>query len=96
MGQGLNSDLVCMQTRLYRWTLFIHWDLLKVDLFFLFDVFEQTFGFFCHYYSFVDLSWNVLRLDMFGIRWCMFVDKGQQGTVILFVQSIGFLGWIIK
>ena len=25
----------------------------------------------------------------------MFVDKGQQGSVILFVDSIRFFGWII-
>ena len=38
---------------------------------------------------------EVLRLGMFGMRWCEFVNKGGQGSVILFVESIGFLGGII-
>ena len=53
-------------------------------------------GLFCCYYGFVDPSWNVLHLGVFGLRWCMFVDKGRQGRVILLVQSIGFIGWIVN
>ena len=26
----------------------------------------------------------------------MFVDKGGQGSMILFIESVGFLGWIIQ
>ena len=40
------------------------------------DAFEQTLGLFCHYYGFADISWNVLHLGVFGMKWCMFVDKG--------------------
>ena len=57
--------------------------------------FEQTHGLFCCDYSFVNLSWDVLRLGMFGMRCCVFVNKGGQGGVILFVERIGFLGWIV-
>ena len=32
------------------------------------DAFEQTLGLFCHYYHFVDQSWNVHHLGMFGMR----------------------------
>ena len=69
------------------------------------DAFEQMLGLFCCSYSFTEClvsfaaltaSQNVLHLGVFGMRWCMFVDKGQQGTVILHVQSISFLGWNVK
>ena len=66
----------------------MYWDLLKVDLFLL--------GLFCRNYRFVNPSWDVLRLGMFGTRWCMFVNKVGQGGVILFIESVGILGWIIK
>ena len=29
---------------------------------------------------------------MFGIKWCVFVNKGGQGGVILFVESISIVG----
>ena len=57
--------------------------------------FKQTFGLFCHNYSFVNPSWDVFHLGVFGMTWCMFVNKGGQGSVILFVESIGFLGRIV-
>ena len=57
------------------------------------NAFEQTLGLFYH---FIKPSWDVLYLGMFGMRWCMFVDKVEQGSVILFIESVGFLGWIIK
>ena len=31
---------------------------------------------------------------MFGMWWYMFVDKVGQGSVILFIESVSFLGWI--
>ena len=40
--------------------------------------FEQMLGLFCCDYTFVDPSWDILRLDMFGMRWCVFVNKGGQ------------------
>ena len=60
------------------------------------NMFEQMLGLFCRNYSFVNPSWDVLRLGVYGMRWCMFVSKGGQGSMILFVESIGFLGWIIN
>ena len=38
----------------------------------------------------------MLRLGVFGVQLSMFVDKGEQGGVILFVESIRFFGWIIN
>ena len=32
-------------------------------------------------------SWNVLHLGMFGMKWCMFVDKGRQGRDIACTKS---------
>ena len=29
-------------------------------------------------------------------KWSMFVDKGRQGGVILFLESIMFFGWIVN
>ena len=29
---------------------------------------------------------------MFGMKWCMFVNKGGQGGAILFVESISIVG----
>ena len=58
--------------------------------------FEQTLGLFSHDYSFVNPSWDVLSLGVFGMRWCVFVNKGGQSSVIFFAESIGFLGWIIN
>ena len=58
------------------------------------DAFEQMLGLFCSYSGFIDPSWNVLHFGMFGLRWYMFVDKGQLGRVVLLVESIGILGWI--
>ena len=60
----------------------MYWDLLKVDLF-------------LRHYSFVNSSWNVLSLGVFGLRGCVFVNKGGQHSVILFEENISFLGWII-
>ena len=60
------------------------------------NTFKQTLGLFCRNYHFVNPSWDVLRLGVFGVWWCMFVDKGGQGSVILFIESVGFLTWIIK
>ena len=54
--------------------------------------FKQTLGLFCCNYSFVNPFWDVLCLGVFGMRWCVFVNKGGQGSAILFVESIGFLG----
>ena len=48
-------------------------------------------GLFCYNYSFVNSYLDVLCLGVFVMRWCVFVNKGGQGSVILFVQSIGFL-----
>ena len=50
------------------------------------NTFKQTLVLFCHNYRFINPSWDVLHLDMFGMSWCMFVDKGRQGSVILVVQ----------
>ena len=60
------------------------------------NAFEQTPGLFCCNYCFANPSWDVLHLGMFGMWWCMFVDEVGQGSVILFIESVGFLGWIIK
>ena len=60
------------------------------------NVFKQTLGLFCCYYGFVDPPWIILPLCMFGIKWCLFVDKGRQGRVILLVQSVSFLGRIVE
>ena len=57
--------------------------------------FEQTLGLFCHNYSFVNPSWDVLRLGMFGMKWCVFVSKGGQGGVILFIESISILRRVV-
>ena len=57
--------------------------------------FKQTLGLLCCTYSFANPYSDVFRLGMFGMRWYMFVNKGGQGSVILFVESIGFLGQII-
>ena len=58
--------------------------------------FKQTLGLFCRLYSFVNPSWDVLRLGMFGMKWCVFVKKGGQGGVILFVESISILRWVVN
>ena len=60
------------------------------------NVFEQTLDLFCRNYSFINPTWDVLCLCVFGMRWCMFVNLGGQGRVIMFVESKGFLGKIIK
>ena len=60
------------------------------------NTFKQMLGLFCRIYRFVNPSWDALRLGMFGMWWCMFVDKGRQSCVILFIESAVFLGWIIK
>ena len=60
------------------------------------NAFEQTLGLFCCNYRFVIPSWDVLRLGVFDMRWCMFVDKVGQGGVALFIESVSILGWIIK
>ena len=60
------------------------------------DAFEQTLSLFCRYYNFVNTSWDVLRLGAFGMRLCMFVNKGRQGSVILLLQSIAFLLRVIN
>ena len=52
------------------------------------NTFKQTLGLFCRNYSFVSPSWDVLRLGIFGVWWCMFVDKGGQGSMILFIESV--------
>ena len=57
--------------------------------------FEQALGLFCHNYSFVNPSWDVLHLSMSGMRWCVFVNEGCQGAMILFVETIGFLGGLL-
>ena len=57
--------------------------------------FKQTLGFFCRNYSFVNPSRNVLCLVMFGMKWCVFVNKGGQSGVILFVESISILGQVV-
>ena len=59
------------------------------------NAFEQTLDPFCRNYSFVNPPWDVRCLCVFGMRWCMFVNKFLQGSVILFAESIGFLGRII-
>ena len=74
----------------------MYWDLLRVDLFSAPNTFKQMLGLFCCNYRLVNPSWDVLRLGMFGMWWCMFVNKGRLGGVILFIESVGFLGWIIK
>ena len=55
------------------------------------NAFKQMLGLFCRNYSFVNPSRDVLCL---GVWWSMFVDKGQQGGVILFVERIRFFGRI--
>ena len=29
------------------------------------------------------------------MKWCMFINKGGQGGVILFIDSVSILGWIV-
>ena len=74
----------------------MYWDLLKVDLFLHQMRSNKRLVSFATitllYYLFCD----VLRLCVFGMQWSMFVNKGQQGGVILFVESIRFFGWIIN
>ena len=57
--------------------------------------FEQTLGLFYRNYSFINPSWDVLRLGMFGMKWCVFVNKGGQSGVILFVESISILRRVV-
>ena len=57
--------------------------------------FKLMLGLFCRNYSFVNPSWDVLRLGMFGMKWCVFVNKGGQGGVILFVESISILRRVV-
>ena len=51
------------------------------------NTFKQMLGLFCCNYRFVNPSWDVLCLGIFGVWWCMFVDKGGQGSMILFLLS---------
>ena len=57
--------------------------------------FKQMLSFFCHDYSFVNPSRDVIRLGMFGMKCCVFVNKGGQSGVILFVESISILGRVV-
>ena len=57
--------------------------------------FEPTLGLFCCNYSFVNPSWDVLCLGMFGMKWCVFVNKGGQSGVILLVKSITSLDGLL-
>ena len=45
--------------------------------------FKLTLGLLCRNYSFINPSWNVLRLGMFGMTFCVFVNEGGQGGMIL-------------
>ena len=54
------------------------------------NVFEQTLGLFCCNYSFINPSLDVLHLGVFGMWWCMFVNQGGQGSVILLIESFLF------
>ena len=92
-----NSDIACKQILLYWWTFCMYWDLLKVDLFRL-QIRSNN-----HLVSFaaINVSFNPnpgtnFALVFLCVWWCMFVDKGGQGTVKLFIESVGFLGWIMK
>ena len=38
---------------------------------------------------------QTLRLGMFGMKWCVFVNKGGQGGVILFIESISILRRVV-
>ena len=55
------------------------------------NTFKQMLGLFCCNYRFVNPSWDVLYLGVFGMWWCMFVDKGRKGSVILFIESVSDL-----
>ena len=71
----------------------MYWDLLKVDLFRCHIRSNKCLVLWFNY-RFVHPSWDVLRLGIFGVWWCMFVNKGGQGSVR--EESVSFLGWIIK
>ena len=60
------------------------------------NTFKQTLGLLCRNYHFLNPSWDVLRLGIFGVWWCIFVNKGGQSSMILFIKSVCFLGRIIK
>ena len=60
------------------------------------NTFKQTLGLLCRNYRFINPSWDVLRLGIFGVWWCIFVNNGGQSSMILFIKSVGFLGRIIK
>ena len=71
----------------------MYWDLLKVDFFLCQKCSNKCLV------SFATITISltyVLRLGVFGVQWSMFVDKGRQGGVILFVESIRFFGWILN
>ena len=55
------------------------------------NTFKQTLGLLCCNYYFINPSWDVLCLGIFGVRWCIFVNKGGQSSMILFIKSVGFL-----
>ena len=60
------------------------------------NTFKQTLGLFCRNYRFVNPIWDVLCLGIFGAWWCIFVDKGGQGSVILLIESVDFLGRLLS
>ena len=52
--------------------------------------FEQTLGFLCRNYSFINPF-----LSMFGMKWCVFVSKSGQSGTILFLESINILERVV-
>ena len=56
------------------------------------NTFKQTLGLLCRNYHFINPSWDVLRLGIFGVRWCIFVNEGGQSSMILFIKSVGLEG----
>ena len=71
-----------MQILLYWWTFCKYWDLLKVDLFLSVPNASSLWP----QLQFHNPSWDVLCLGVFCMWWCMFINKGGQGNLILFIE----------
>ena len=86
---GLHADSVVLVD-------FLH-VLRSIEMRFIFapNPFKQMLGLFGHNYSFVHPSWDVLRLSMFGMKWCVLVNKGGQVGVIFFIESINIFRRVI-
>ena len=68
LGFGLHADSIVLMNFLH-----ILWSIegrsVSVP-----DTFKQMLGLFSRYYTFIYPPWNVICLDMFGLRWCIFVN----------------------